>query len=281
MAWTDANGTARRLAFDRPLIMAIVNVTPDSFSDGGLFFEPGAAVEQSLKHIREGADILDLGAETTRPGSEPTPAEEEWRRLGPVIEALAKRPGCPPISVDANKAEIAEKAILAGASIINDIWAGRNDPGVFRVAAKYGVPIILMHMQGDPRTMQQDPKYDDVVREVREFLLERAEAAMAAGIDRSRIILDPGVGFGKLASHNLAILKNLGQVYPPGFRSLMALSRKAFLGRVLGGAPPAERDWATAAANCLAIAKGAEIVRVHSVRPTREAALVAQAVMSA
>jgi dihydropteroate synthase len=281
MTWATFDGTPRRLVFDRPLVMAIINITPDSFSDGGRFFSPEAALSQAQRHLDEGADILDLGGETTRPGSLPTPADEEWRRLEPVLTSLAQRPDCPPISVDTNKAEIAEKAIQAGASIINDIWAGRHDPEILRVAARHGVPIILMHMLGDPRTMQQNPRYDDVVREVREFLEERAQAAMRAGIDRSRIILDPGLGFGKLAEHNLSLLKNLERVFPAGFHSLMALSRKAFLGHILGGAPADQRDQATAAANALAIFKGAEIIRVHSVKPSKEAALVAAAVLAA
>jgi dihydropteroate synthase len=270
MTWKTPQGE-KKLVFDHPLIMAIVNITPDSFSDGGLHFSPEAALEQARIHMLEGADILDLGAETTRPGSVPTPAAEEWRRLEPVLTALVKDPGCPPISVDTNKAEVAEKALDAGASIINDIFAGRNDPQILPLAARRGVPVILMHMQGDPRTMQQNPHYDDVVREVHDFLLEAAEKAMGLGIDRSRIILDPGLGFGKTAEHNLSLLKHLDRVYPAGFRSLMALSRKAFLGNILGGRPPRERDWATAAASLLAVQKGAEIIRVHEVRPSRDA----------
>ncbi|MDR1084441.1 MAG: dihydropteroate synthase [Deltaproteobacteria bacterium] len=281
MTWTCADGTVRELIFDRPLIMGIINITPDSFSDGGRFFEPAAALAQAKIHLEQGADILDLGAETTRPGSLPTPADEEWRRLSAVLETLARDPDCVPISVDTNKAEIAEKAILAGASIINDIYAGRNDPGILKVCASYGVPVILMHMQGDPRTMQQNPQYDDVVTEVRDFLLAKAREAMSLGIDPSKIILDPGLGFGKTAVHNLTLLKHLDRVFPRGFHSLMALSRKAFLGRILEGAPPEERDIATAAANAVAVLKGAEIIRVHNVKPSREAAFLARAVLNA
>ncbi|MDR1871459.1 MAG: dihydropteroate synthase [Deltaproteobacteria bacterium] len=281
LKWTDGLGRPQKLVFDRPLIMAIVNITPDSFSDGGKYFIPEAALAQAEKHIREGADILDLGAETTRPGSRPTPADEEWRRLEPVLKGLAQRPNCPPISVDTNKAVIAEKALKLGASIVNDIWAGRLDPDILKVAAKYDVPLILMHMLGDPRTMQENPHYDDVVLEVREFLQTQANAAIKAGVDPAKIILDPGLGFGKLARHNLTLLKRLEKVFPPGFHTLMALSRKAFLGHILSGAPPDQRDLATAAASCLAIAKGAEIIRVHAVKPSLEAALVAHAIMSA
>jgi dihydropteroate synthase len=261
--------------------MGIVNITPDSFSDGGQYFTPSAALARAQKHMDEGADLLDLGGETTRPGSLPTPADEEWRRLEPVLLALAQNPQTPPISVDTNKAEVAEKALRAGASIINDIWAGRNDPQLLPVVAKFGVPVILMHMLGDPRTMQEAPHYDDVVRDVRRFLWDRAQVAMAAGVDRSRIILDPGLGFGKLAEHNLKILKNFDKVFPVGFHTLMALSRKAFLGTILGGAPPDQRDLATATANSIAILKGAEIIRVHAVKPSKEAALVAQAIRAA
>jgi dihydropteroate synthase len=260
--------------------MGIINITPDSFSDGGQFLDPEAALKKAQRHIDEGADILDLGAETTRPGSWPTPADVQWRRLEPVLLALAQKPDCPPISVDVNLADLAEKSLRAGASIINDIWAGRNDPDLLKVAAQYEVPVILTHMLGDPRSMQQNPHYENVVLEVRDFLAERAAAAMELGVDRSRIILDPGLGFGKLQDHNLALIKHFSEAIPPGFHSLMALSRKAFLGHILGGAPANQRDLATAVANALAIAQGAEIIRVHSVKLSKQAALVAEAIMS-
>jgi dihydropteroate synthase len=261
--------------------MAILNVTPDSFSDGGRFYDPDEALAQARRHIAEGADILDVGAETTRPGSLPVDAEEEWRRLEPVLKGLSGIPECPPISVDTYKAEIARKAIDAWAAIVNDIYAARKDPAILDVAAEYRVPLILMHMQGEPRTMQKDPRYEDVVREVREFLLERAGAAEARGVDRSLIILDPGLGFGKNKDHNLSLLKRFDEVIPEGYHSLMALSRKAFLGTVLGGAEPMARDLATSVASSLAVLKGAEIVRVHNVAPAREALLVVQGVMEA
>jgi dihydropteroate synthase len=264
-----------RLDFGKPLIMGIINVTPDSFSDGGLFSEPEAALALARRHLDEGADLLDLGGETTRPGSTATTPEEEWRRLEPVLAALSSWPGCPPVSVDTNKSEIARKALSAGASMINDIYAGRNDPEILDVAAKWRVPIILMHMLGEPRTMQAEPKYHDVVSEVREFLLERAQAAMRAGVPKEMIILDPGIGFGKSASHNLSLLNRFEEVVPEGFHSLMALSRKAFLGRVTGRDNPMDRDEATAAANAIAVSKGAQMIRVHNVAACRDAAKVA------
>ena len=268
-------GREYSLDFGKPLIMGIINVTPDSFSDGGLYYEPEAALALARRHVKEGADVLDLGGETTRPGSVATSPQEEWRRLEPVLAALSAYPGCPPISVDTNKSLVAQKALLAGASIVNDIWAGRNDPEILAVAAKMGAPLILMHLLGEPRTMQVEPPYDDVVAEVRAFLLERAQAAIEAGIPKEMIILDPGLGFGKNAAHNLALLNHFEDVVPEGFRSMMALSRKAFLGRITGLEDPLERDSATAAANAIAVSKGAQMIRVHNVAASRDAALVA------
>ena len=266
------------LDFSRPVLMGIVNVTPDSFSDGGRFLEPEAAVAQARRHLWEGAAILDLGAETTRPGSLPTEAEEEWRRLAPVIKALAELPERPIVSVDTYKAAVAEKALLAGASIVNDVYAGRKEPEILAVAAKHGAPIILMHMLGEPRTMQVEPSYDDVVGEVRAFLLQRALLAMEAGIPKERIFLDPGIGFGKNAEHNLTLINHFPEVFPPGFRLVMALSRKAFLGKIINDPDPLKRDAATAVASALSALKGAEILRVHSVASTLEAMSVALAV---
>jgi dihydropteroate synthase len=261
--------------------MAIINVTPDSFSDGGRFYEPDKALTQARKLIEEGADILDIGAETTRPGSLPTPADEEWRRLEPVLSGLAKMENCPPISIDTNKAEVAKKAIKAGASIINDIYAGRKENAILDVAAETGVPLILMHMQGEPRTMQVEPFYTDVVSEVHGFLLEQAKIAEARGVSRSRIILDPGIGFGKNKAHNLSLIKRFDEVIPPGYHSLIALSRKAFLGHILGGVEPDKRDLASAVASSLAVLKGAEIVRVHNVALARVVLKVVSEVLSA
>ncbi|MDR1657511.1 MAG: dihydropteroate synthase [Deltaproteobacteria bacterium] len=277
LAWS-CFGRNYLLDFSQTLVMGIINITPDSFSDGGLFFSPDKALELAERHLAEGADLLDLGAETTRPGSLPTPPHEEWRRLEPVLKALVARKDCPPISVDTNKSEVAEKALAAGASIVNDIFAGRNDPLIFDVAARHGVPVILMHMQGEPRTMQIEPHYDDVVAEVKAFLIERAEAAMRAGVLKERIILDPGLGFGKNSIHNLTLLNRFDQVIPEGFHSLMALSRKAFLGHVTNHKDPLGRDPATSAATAVAVAKGAEMIRVHNVAPNRDAAMVGLAI---
>jgi dihydropteroate synthase len=258
--------------------MGIVNITPDSFSDGGMFFSTEAAVNQAKRHLREGATILDLGAETTRPGSLPTSLEEEWRRLEPVLKTLASLPQKPIISVDTYKAETAEKAIMAGASIINDIYAARKEPQILEVARKYGVPIILMHMLGEPRTMQIEPRYDDVVREVREFLLQRAKVAMEVGLPQEMIFLDPGLGFGKNADHNLALINHFEEVIPQGFRRVMALSRKAFLGKIIDNPDPLMRDSATATASAISVLKGAEIIRVHNVAPSLESIKVAVAI---
>ncbi|MDR2406052.1 MAG: dihydropteroate synthase [Deltaproteobacteria bacterium] len=281
LEWFHPSGKAFSLDFTRPLIMAILNLTPDSFSDGGRFFEPEKALAEAEKHISDGADILDIGAETTRPGSLPISQEEEWNRLFPVLTALSDFKNCPPISIDTYKATTAQKAIDLGASMINDVFAGRGDPKMFEVASLNKVPLVLMHMQGDPRTMQQNPFYLDVVSEVRDFLLMRAKAAEAQGVDPSLIILDPGIGFGKNRDHNLSILKRFREVIPEGYHSLMALSRKAFLGQILEGVPPMERDFASAVASAFSVINGAQMVRVHNVSPTREALLVASEVLNA
>jgi dihydropteroate synthase len=232
----------------------------------------------ALRHINDGFDILEIGAETTRPGSKPISQEDEWDRLKPVLSALSRIKDLPPISIDTYRAETAQMAIDAGASIINDIYAGLFDPDIFKVTAKNKVPLVLMHMQGTPNTMQIDPHYDDVIKEVRDFLHERALEAERCGVERSKIILDPGIGFGKNLTHNLTILKRFKEVIPKGYHSLMALSRKAFLGQILGTSPT-ERDFASAVASSLAVLEGAEIVRVHNVPPTREALLVTRKFM--
>lgn len=268
------------LDFSRPLIMSIINLTPDSFSDGGRFNSSQEAIVAALAEENDGADIFDLGAESTRPGSEPVTAEEEWARLEPVIRGIAAKSALP-ISIDTYRAEVAKKSLEAGAAILNDIYAGRKDSRMMELAAEWGVPIVLMHMQGEPRTMQVDPHYEDVVREVHDFLLERAQTAEKAGVPKEHIILDPGLGFGKNMSHNLSLIKNFDRAMPKGYRKLMALSRKAFLGRILNGAPPLERDGLTATANALALMRGAEIIRVHKCAPNKAAADLAQAVLSA
>ncbi len=268
------------LDFTKTVIMAIINLTPDSFSDGGRFNSPEEAVPAALAEEADGAHIFDLGAESTRPGSARVTEDEEWGRLEPVLRGLAAKSRCP-ISIDTYRAGVAEKALKAGAAIINDIYAGRREPRLLEVAADFGVPVILMHMQGDPDTMQVNPRYDDVVAEVHDFLLERARAAEAAGIPRERIILDPGLGFGKNVGHNLSLIKHFDRAVPSAYRRLMALSRKAFLGRILGGLEADKRDAATAVANALALTRGADMIRVHKVAPSFEAAQVAEAILNA
>ncbi len=268
------------LDFSRPLIMSIINLTPDSFSDGGRFAAPEEAVRAALDEEAAGADLFDLGAESTRPGSARITAGEEWARLAPVLGPLARKTS-KPISVDTYRASVAEQALAAGAAIINDIYAGRREPLILDLAARHGVPVILMHMLGEPDTMQIDPHYDDVVAEVHDFLLERARAAEAAGVPKEHIILDPGIGFGKDMRHNLSLIKHFDRAVPRGYRRLMALSRKGFLGRLAGGAEPAARDGLTAVANAVAMLNGADIVRVHRAAPNREAAALARALLAA
>jgi dihydropteroate synthase len=260
--------------------MGVVNVTPDSFSDGGRFLDSRAAVEQGLRLAAEGARVLDIGGETTRPGSEPTPAAVELDRVLPVIRELKAR--CDAVvSIDTNKAEVAEAACQAGAEIINDITALRGDPAMAGVAARARAGLVLMHMLGTPRTMQQDPRYADVVVEVRDFLAERAEAALAAGVEREAIVLDPGIGFGKTLTHNLELIRNLPVLARLGYPVLLGASRKAFIGHLTGRATPADRVWGSLGVHVLGAALGARLVRVHDVAPLRDALLVAEAVLAA
>lgn len=262
------------------VIMGVVNVTPDSFSDGGRFLDSRAAVEQGLRLAAEGARVLDIGGETTRPGSEPTPATVELDRVLPVIRELKAR--CDAVvSIDTNKAEVAEAACQAGAEIINDITALRGDPAMAGVAARARAGLVLMHMLGTPRTMQQDPRYADVVVEVRDFLAERAEAALAAGVEREAIVLDPGIGFGKTLTHNLELIRNLPVLARLGYPVLLGASRKAFIGHLTGRATPADRVWGSLGVHVLGAALGARLVRVHDVAPLRDALLVAEAVLAA
>ncbi|MCA1988578.1 MAG: dihydropteroate synthase [Desulfarculus sp.] len=271
----------RELPLDQgSVIMGVVNVTPDSFSDGGRFLDGRAAVEQGLKLAAEGARILDIGGETTRPGSEPTPAAVELDRVLPVIRELKARCDAV-ISIDTNKAEVAAAAIQAGAEIINDITALRGDPEMAALAARTRAGLVLMHMLGTPRTMQQDPRYADVVAEVRDFLAERAAAALAAGVEREAIALDPGIGFGKTLGHNLELIRNLPVLARLGYPVLLGASRKAFIGQLTGRATPAERLWGSVGVHVLGAALGARILRVHDVAPLREALLVTDAVLAA
>jgi dihydropteroate synthase len=260
-------------------LMGIVNVTPDSFSDGGLFIDPEAAIAHGRELATEGADLLDVGGESTRPGAEAVSAEEELRRVVPVIEALAgpAGPGLP-VSIDTSKRAVAEAAIEAGAAIVNDVTAMRGEPDLAGVCATAGVEVCLMHMLGDPRTMQSDPTYDDVVDEVRSFLAERIEFATSEGIAEERIRVDPGIGFGKTVEHNLELLRRLGELRELGRPILLGTSRKSFIGK-LTGAEVDQRLGGTIASSVLAYANGAEILRVHDVGPLREALATAAAIL--
>lgn len=265
---------AYRLSLERPLVMGIVNVTPDSFSDGGRYLHATQAVAHARQLIEEGADILDIGGESSRPGAQSVSEEEELRRVLPVIEALAGL-GVP-LSVDTVKPEVMRLAVAAGAAIINDIAALRS-AGAMEAAAKSGAAICLMHMQGEPGTMQADPRYGDVVAEVHAFLAWRVAAAQAAGIATERIIVDPGFGFGKRLEHNLALLRQLGRFGDLGACVLAGLSRKSMLGE-LTGRKVSQRGTASVAAALLAAQNGAKILRVHDVAATRDALAVWQAV---
>lgn len=260
----------------RPLVMGIVNVTPDSFSDGGQFFDPSAAVEHGLKLAAEGADFLDVGGESTRPGAEPVPDEIELARVLPVVRELAKRTAVP-ISVDTMKATVAEACLDAGACIVNDV-AGLRDPRMPVVCAKYGAGVVVMHMQGTPQTMQADPRYADVVREVGDFFAERLETLEKHGIPRERVALDPGIGFGKTQAHNFALLARLAEFRRFGRPLLLGVSRKGVIGSVCGR-PRDGRMPGSLAVACFAIANGgAQIVRVHDVAPHRDAAVLWEAI---
>lgn len=256
------------LDLSRPLVMGILNCTPDSFSDGGIFLARDAALAHARAMVAEGADIIDIGGESTRPGAQTVSAAEEIERVVPVIERLAREIAIP-ISVDTSKPEVMRAACAAGASFINDVQALRA-PGALAAAADLSVPVCLMHMQGEPRTMQQQPRYADVVADVRTLLRERAEAAISAGVPRARIVLDPGFGFGKTAEHNLRLLRGLSAIADLGHPVLVGLSRKSMIGHLLG-LPVERRLHASVALALLAVQNGATIVRVHDVAPTVEA----------
>lgn len=260
-------------------VMGIVNVTPDSFSDGGEFFDHEKAIEHGMQLVREGADMLDVGGESTRPGAEPVPPEEELRRVIPVVEALA---GTVPVSIDTSKAVVARAAIEAGAKMVNDVTALRGDPEMVNVCAEAGVEIVLMHMLGTPGTMQNDPRYGDVVAEVAEFLAVQAGLAEAAGVARERIWIDPGIGlFGKTLEHNLKLLKATRRFVEMRLPVLVGTSRKRFIGDLSGGAPEPQRLGGTIA-SCLGVmSNGAAMVRVHDVAPVAQAIRVATAIEEA
>ena len=264
-----------RLSLERPLIMGVVNLTPDSFSDGGEFATTPAAIAHARQLIDEGADIIDIGGESTRPGAGSVPLEEERRRVLPVLEHLAA--GVVPVSVDTQKPELMRAAIAAGASMINDINALQAPDAIEAVVAS-NAAVCLMHKQGTPASMQVDPHYDDVVTEVLAFLKSRVQAARAAGIVPDRIVIDPGFGFGKTLGHNLALLRNLDRFGEPGATVLAGISRKAMLGRITGRGVD-ERVFASIAAAVIAVEKGAKIVRVHDVAATKDALAVLTAVM--
>jgi dihydropteroate synthase len=261
---------------DKPLIMGILNLTPDSFSDGGSHTDRGNAVHFALQMVREGADIIDVGGESTRPGSKPVAAAEQIRRVESVIAALRKTlPDEIPISIDSTRSEVAGAAVDAGASILNDVSAGRDDDEMFRLAASKNLPLILMHMQGSPATMQQNPHYDDVVAEIRSFLLERAELARQAGVPKNTIVIDPGIGFGKTKAHNRQLMANLKAFVDTGYPVLLGASRKRFLGAINQEIEPRKLVGATCATTVLGVQAGVRIFRVHDVMANRQAADVA------
>jgi dihydropteroate synthase len=257
----------RILRLDRPRIAGVINVTPDSFSDGGKHLDPTAAIAHGLHLVEEGADLLDVGGESTRPGAEPVTAADEIARVVPVIGALAKQVTVP-IAIDTSKPEVMRAAVAAGAGMINDVYALRQE-GALDAAAQLKVAVCLMHMQGEPRTMQESPQYDDVVSDVRRFLAERIFACEMSGIDKKRIVADPGFGFGKTLEHNLRLLGGLDQLAALGVPLLVGLSRKSMIGK-LTGRDVNERAAGSAAAALIAVQKGAKIVRVHDVAITRD-----------
>lgn len=260
----------------RPLVMGIVNVTPDSFSDGGKFASAQQAIEHGFRLIEEGADILDIGGESTRPNAEPVPLDEELARVIPVIQGLAQA-GIP-LSIDTYKPLVMQAAVTAGAAIVNDVRA-LQEPGAVEVVAASDAGVCLMHMQGTPQTMQADPTYEDVVQEVCDFLQARAEKVVAAGVAHQRIVLDPGFGFGKRSIHNITLLRELSRLCQLGYPVLAGLSRKTVLGQITGNAVE-DRLPASLAAAVAAVLKGAAIVRVHDVRATRDALRVVKAISS-
>lgn len=274
VATLDCGGRSLRL--DRPRVMGIVNVTPDSFSDGGAHFDAGAAIAHGLALAAEGADILDVGGESTRPGAQAVSVEEELRRTIPVVEALSRQLAIP-VGIDTSKPEVMRAAVAAGAGMINDVFALRRE-GALDAAAALGVPVVLMHMQGEPRGMQANPEYDDVVGEVHRFLAERVFAAEMAGIPRKRIVVDPGFGFGKTREHNLQLLAQLQRFTELGVPVLAGLSRKRTIGELTGRDDPRARVHGSVAAHLVAAQRGAMLLRVHDVAATVDALKVWEAV---
>jgi dihydropteroate synthase len=271
------NGKKHTLG-QRTWIMGVINVTPDSFSDGGLYFDKDRAVERGIELQAEGADIIDVGGESTKPGSEPIAAEEELRRIIPVISALSKRTNSL-ISVDTTKSEVAQAALDEGADIINDISSFRFDSKMLPLAAQKQVPVVLMHMKGIPKIMQDNPHYEDVVLEVKAFFEEKVQAAQEHGINKEKIIIDPGIGFGKRLKDNLVLINRLQTFEELGCPILVGISRKSFIGKILN-LPAAERLEGTIASALLSIINGAHILRVHDVAAVKRAVLVAEAIIN-
>jgi dihydropteroate synthase len=268
-----------KFVFPRPaLVMGVVNVTPDSFSDGGKFFEPQAAVEHALALVEQGAEILDIGGESTRPRATPVPEAEEMRRVIPVIEQLAARVRIP-ISIDTMKPAVARAAFAAGASIVNDVAANREDPAMWRIVAETGAGYVAMHMQGTPLTMQENPAYTDVVREVSGFFFDRIQRLNDCGIAAEQVILDPGIGFGKTVEHNLLLLGALGSFTKLGRPILLGVSRKSFLGKLSGGNEAGRLPAALACAS-LAVESGVQIIRTHDVAETVQAVRATEAILA-
>ncbi len=263
-----------KLPLARPLIMGVINVTPDSFSDGGKFIQLNQSLNHAMALIAEGADLLDIGGESTRPGAAPVSLDEERRRVLPLLEKLAE--GAVPVSIDTHKPALMREAVAAGASMINDV-CGFRDAGAFDAVADSSAAVCIMHMQGEPRTMQQAPHYDDVTAQVRDYLAGRVDAAQRAGIMLDRIVIDPGFGFGKTLEHNLQLLRELRKLTGAGCALLAGLSRKTMLGTITGR-DPAQRVHASTSAALIAVQNGAHIVRVHDVAATRDALAVWQAV---
>ena len=268
-----------RISLETPLLVGILNVTPDSFSDGGAHLDPATAVERARRMVAEGAGMIDVGGESTRPGAVTVPASEEAERVIPVIRLL-KSELAVPVSVDTRKAEVARGALDAGADAVNDVSALR-DPEMAAVVAEAGAGLVLMHMRGTPATMQQAPAYDDVAAEVRDELAAAVEAAVAGGVGRERVVIDPGIGFAKNQDHNLDMLAHLGVLHSLGRPVMLGVSRKAFIGALLGGIPPAGRAVGTAAACVVGLLAGVRIFRVHDVGVVREALAVAEAIRAA
>jgi dihydropteroate synthase len=257
--------------------MGVLNVTPDSFSDGGQFFNPALAVERGLQMVADGADVLDVGGESTRPGAEPVPEEEEWRRVVPVIAELRRRTGAL-ISVDTMKAGVARAAVEAGADIVNDV-NGFRDPAMVEAVAPTTAGLIVMHMQGSPQTMQRHPRYGDVVAEVRDFFVERLATLADGGIDPRRVALDPGFGFGKTLEHNLTLVRHLDRLRVGECPLVVGVSRKSMLGALLGDPALDQRSWPTVAFTSWLRESGAEVVRVHEVKPNAQALRMTEAIL--